>query len=49
MLSKRQFYLHFRIQHEITVIAPNINTASIHQVADFVMKMKKIEIILIYI
>lgn len=28
-------YLHFRIQHEITVIAPNMIAASAHQATDF--------------
>lgn len=31
-------YLHFRIQHEITAIAPNTNAASIHQNADCMKK-----------
>lgn len=28
-------YLHFLIQHEITVIAPNMNAASAHQAMDY--------------
>lgn len=28
-------YLHFRIQHEITATAPNMNAANAHQVTDY--------------
>lgn len=34
-------YLHFRIQHEITVTAPNMNATSAHQVADLTISREE--------
>lgn len=34
-MQMRWKYLHFLIQHEITVIAPNINAASAHHAMDY--------------
>lgn len=34
-MQMRWKYLHFLIQHEITVIAPNMNAASAHQAMDY--------------